>query len=302
MPRPAATQQQLGHKVLGGVGINAGVQSEIGLYILDRFLYYGAHEIKDRAGESLPVPGLDIDAYGNLIGLSLTLKPDRAPYFTVAFGVPLANVSVNSDLPLASVDRSGLGDLFVQPLKFGWRAKHLDAVASYTFYAPTGKFEPRGRSGVGRGYWTHQLSLGGAVYAAPDRRARASVLASYDINSWKRDIDIKRGNSFQLQGGVGVPLFRIAVVGVAGFALWQVTDDQGSDIPPSLRDLKTRVFGLGPELDIAILPMRLYGELRYEFEFGVRSRPQGDVLVAGLSYRAWGPQPRPMGNGGSGTN
>ncbi|MGH7469244.1 MAG: SphA family protein [Longimicrobiales bacterium] len=284
-----AAQQQLGHKLLGGVGVNAGVQSEPGLYILDRFLRYGAHEIKDRNGDPVPVPGLDIDAVGNLVGLSVTIKPERSPYFSMAAGVPIARVTVNSDLPQASIDRSGIGDAFVQPLKIGFKDRHFDVVALYTFYAPTGKFEPRG-SGVGRGYWTHQLSLGGALFPALDRRWRASVLASYDMNGWKRGIDIKRGNSAQIQGGAGLTVFQVVMVGVAGFALWQVTDDQGADIPVALRDLRTRVFGLGPELAVALPPLNLYAELRYEHEFGTRSRPEGNVLVAGLSYRAWRPR------------
>lgn len=31
-----------------------------------------------------------------------------------------------------------------------------DLVTSYAFYAPTGCFDPRGRAGVGRGFWSHQ--------------------------------------------------------------------------------------------------------------------------------------------------
>jgi hypothetical protein len=283
IPLEAATQQQLGHKVLGGVGINAGEQSEAGLYVLDRFIAYGASEVKDRDGNTLPIPGLDIKARGNMFGLALTVKPKHAPYFTVAAGVPAARISLNSDLPLTSIDRAGLGDAFVQPIKVGWRKKHFDAVASYSIYVPTGKFEPR-KASVGRGFWTHQLSLGGAVFPKEDRRWRASVLGSYDINGWKQAIDIKRGNTLQVQGGAGIAVAKIALIGVAGFGLWQVTDDKGDDIPLVLRGLRTRGYGIGPELDVAIVPKRLRAEVRYEWEIGARSRPEGNVLVAGLSY------------------
>ena len=289
IPLQAATQQQLGHKVLGGVGINAGVQSEAGLYLLDRFLSYDASEVKDRAGNVVPIAGLDLDARGNLFGFSLTLKPKHAPYLTVAAGLPVARISVNSDVPLTSIDRAGLGDAFVQPVKVGWRKKHFDAVASYSIYVPTGKFEPR-KIGVGRGFWTHQLSLGGALYPKADKRWRATALGSYDINGWKRGIDIKRGNTLQVQGGAGMAVAKIAMIGVAGFGLWQVTDDKGDDVPLALRGLRTRVYGLGPELDVAIVPKRLLAELRYEWEIGARSRPEGNVLVAGLSYNLWRPR------------
>jgi hypothetical protein len=225
-----------------------------------------------------------------MLGGSLTLKPGHAPYLTIAGGVPLASISISSDHPLTSIDRSGLGDAFVQPLRIGWRFSRYDISAGYTFYAPTGRFEPRGGGGIGRGFWTHQISAGGAVFNKT-RQWRASALASYDINGWKRGIDIKRGNTLQVQGGAGVTLSGV-LVGAAGFALWQVTDDLGADLPPALRGLRTRGYALGPELGVAIVPMRLHAELRLQREFAARTRPEGYVLVAGLTYRAWVPPPR----------
>lgn len=292
--RPVSAQQQLGQKVLGGIGINAGVQPEPGLYVLDRFLLYSASTIKDRNGESVPVRGLEIDAVANVLGVSYTVKPKGAPYFSFSAGVPVASVSLNSDLPVASVDRSGFGDAIVQPVKIGWRAKHYDAVGSYTAYVPTGEFEPR-RIGVGRGFWTHQFSLGGAVYPHKDRTRRASALVSYDLNGWKRDINIKRGNTMQVQGGAGIVFSKVVLVGVAGFALWQVSDDEGRDVPEALRGIRTRAFGLGPEIDVLVPQTPLQLEARYEFEFGARSRTEGNILVIGLAYRAWQPKAQTPG-------
>jgi hypothetical protein len=164
-------------------------------------------------------------------------------------------------------------------------------VTSYSVYAPTGRFEPQGGSGVGRGFWTHQLSLGAAVRGNPARRARVSALASYDLNGPKRKIDIQRGNTVQVQGGAGMRVHDLVDVGLAGFALWQVTDDRGADVPPALRGARGRVFGLGPEIGILIPALRMRLDLRSEWEFGARSRPQGRVLAAGLTAVAWRPAP-----------
>lgn len=286
---PAARAQDLGHKVLGGIGIDAGTQPEPGLYISDRLLRFDSHTLRDRRGKKVPLEGLDIDAVANVIGASLTLKPRGAPYLSFAFGIPMAEVSLNVDDPRINLDRSGFGDLFVQPLKVGWRRPNFDVVASYAFYAPTGRFEPRGGGGVGRGFWTNQLSIGGAIRGQPLRRARASALVSYDINGPKRKIDIQRGNTIQVQGGAGMRVIGPVDLGVAGFALWQVTDDRGSDIPPALRGARDRVFGLGPEIDILIPKLGMRLDLRSEWEFGARSRPQGRILVASLTALAWRP-------------
>ncbi len=227
-----------------------------------------------------------------MLGLGFTTQPRSAgtPYFSFAAGVPLARISLSIDDPRANIDRAGLGDLFVQPLKLGWRKKRYDAVATYAFYAPTGRFEPRSGGGVGRGYWTHQFAIGGAGYGESDRMRRASVLVSYDLNLKKRGIDIRRGNTLQIQGGAGVGVFRVVTVGIAGFAMWQVSDDVGADIPPALSGLSSRAFGIGPEIDVLIPALRVKVELRVEREFGARSRPEGRVSLGGVSHQLWRPR------------
>jgi len=286
-----ARAQDLGHKLLGGVGIDAGVQAEPGLYLSDRIIRYDANRLRDRDGELVPIRGLRVDVVANAFGASLTLKPMNAPYLSLAFGLPLADISVNASDPRIAVDRSGFADIFVQPLKLGWRFPRGDIVASYAFYAPTGRFEPRGREGVGRGFWSHQFSLGGAAFWSRERQIRASALLSYDINLRKRGIDIRRGNTLQVQGGAGAQFARMATIGIAGFALWQVTDDTGADIPPMLRGARDRVYGLGPEIDLLIPALRARLEMRAEWDFGVRSRPEGRILVAGLTVALWRPAP-----------
>lgn len=287
----AGAQQDIGHKVLGGVGIDAGAQSEPGLYIAARVVRYASTELRDRVGDVVPVQGFDLDALGGTIGLAYVIKPARGPYLSFAFSAPVAKLSLSVDDPRAAIDRSGFGDMFVQPVKVGWRWRRFDAVSSYALYVPTGKFEPRGGSGIGRGFWTQQLSLGAAAYLSEDRTRRVSALVSYDDNFRKRGVDITRGNTVQVQGGAGAAVAKVGVVGIAGYALWQVTDDQGSDLPPVLRGVRDRVFGVGPELQVALPKIRVRAELRMTFEFGVRARPEAEVLAGGLTYRAWSPPP-----------
>lgn len=288
---PAAAQQDLGHKILGGIGIDAGAQSEPGLYIAARVIWYGSTELTDRFGAAVPVQGFDVGAWGGTLGVAYVIKPASGPYLSFAFSAPVAKLSLSVDDPRAAIDRSGFGDMYVQPLKAGWRWRRFDAVSAYALYVPTGKFEPRGGSGIGRGFWTQQLSLGGEAYLSDDRTRRISVLASYDDNSRKRGIDITRGDTVQLQGGAAFAGTKGAVVGLAGYALWQVTDDKGSDLPPVVRGARDRVFGIGPEVQIALPKIGARAELRLLFEFGARARPEADVIAGGLTYRAWAPPP-----------
>ena len=286
----SVSAQQLGYKLLGNAGIDAGVQQQPGLAIIDQVLHYGANELRDRQGNVVPITGLDMSGTGSALGVSYTSESTRTPYLSFAAGLPVARVHVSSDDPAASLNGYGFADLFVQPLKVGWREPRFDVVTAYMVYVPTGRFEPRGVANTGRGYWTHQLAVGGALFADSTRAHRISALASYDVNMRKRGIDIRRGNTLQIQGGAGASVRKIFVVGLAGYALWQVTPDRGTDIPATLRGERSRTFGLGPELDLAIPRWRARIVTRVEREFGVESRPKGQVIAIGASYLAWTPR------------
>jgi len=284
VPRPSAAQE-LGNKLLGAIGIDAGAQPPPGLYVVDRLVIYRADRLLDRNGDRLPVESLGIDVVANAIGVSWTRAIANRTYFTAALGAPLAHIAVNADHPVIAVDASGFGDLVVQPVRLGWRLERFDVVAGYTAYVPTGSFEPR-RLSVGRGFWTDQLSLGGAFHADRARLRRASLLVSYDVNRRKRDIDIRRGNTVQVQGGVGTRVAGPVDAGLAGFALWQVTDNRGADLPGAVRDARTRAFGIGPEVGMILRTLRTRLTLRAERELGVRSRQEGWIVVFGAAFLA----------------
>jgi len=284
LPFRPTSAQQLGYKLLGSAGIDAGVQPPPGLAIVSQTLHYDASELRDRQGNVVPIDGLSMKATGSALGVSYTSKTKRAPYLTFAAGFPVARIHVSSDEPATSLNGYGFSDMFVQPVKLGWRQRRYDVVTAYVAYVPTGHFEPRSGVSPGRGYWTHQLSLGGALFADSTRTHRISALASYERNTRKRGIDIRRGDMFQIQGGAGASVKRLAVIGLAGFALWQVTPDKGADIPVKLRGERTRVFGLGPELDLAIPQWKTRVALRAEREFGVTSRPRGHVVALSVAY------------------
>ena len=47
-----------------------------------------------------------------------------------------------------------------------------------------------------------------------------------------------------------------------------------------------RVFGLGPEAAVLLKPIRSQLRVRYEWDMGVRSRPQGSIFAVGFNYQA----------------
>lgn len=275
-----------GYKTLGTVGLDAGSQPEAGLYLGNRFLYLTADRLVDRQGQTVPIQGLDLKAFANVMGISATLELDEGPYLTAAFAVPVARIQLNSTQPVTALDRQGLGDIFIEPLKLGWRLPRLDITSSYSIYAPTGQLN---RQGLSQPQWVQQISAGGTVFFDDERSLRLSALTSYNIYGKKLNLDVTRGDSVQIQGGLGGRFFKLLDVGLAGFAMWQVAADTGPALPPVARGQSEYAIGLGPEFGIAIPPIRSKLTARYVWDLAVRSRLDGQVLLVSLSFLGWQP-------------
>ena len=281
--RAEAQVQDLGHRFPAGAGLDAGTQPDEGVYAGDRLVAFSSSRIRDRNGNVIPIAGLDLDAYANVFGVAGT-KQLGEMYASIAFAVPLVKLSVSSEAPESSVDRLGLGDVFVQPIKLGTRLSRLDVVAAYSFYVPTAQGQ---RAGVGRPQWSEQVSAGGTVFFDDQRGWRISALASYLHSHKKRGIDITRGDTVLVQGGAGGRVLRVIDVGVAGYALWQVTDDRGADLPPVLAGSRERAFGLGPEVDVSVPALRSRVVARFTWDLDGRARPVGTMFVVGVSVLAF---------------
>jgi hypothetical protein len=285
----AEAQEQVGNKMLGTLGLRAGSVPKAGLSLVGQFFSYSADRVVDRNGRTLPID-LDLDARVGTFGAgaSFEVRPIRT-FIGASVGIPLVRVSTTTSRSEGSVDRIGLSDLYVQPVKLGWKLGRVEMVAAYAFYAPTGQFEPGGKDGVGRGNFTHEPSIGGTVYFDSEKKWNASALASLDVNDRKRHIDITRGATLQVQGGLGTTVGGFVEAGLVGYALWQVTDDRGSDLPAALRGARDQDYGLGPEVDVSLRAIRSRLTLRYERDLVVRSRPEGQIILLGLQVLAWAP-------------
>ena len=281
-----AVAQDLGHKLPGLLGLDAARIPEPGLYLVYRLASYEAEELRDRDGHLIPTAPFNLLGVANAFGASYTTKVSRSSVFlTMTVGWPIARIKADvEDRPEARIDRFGLGDPYVQPVRLGWRNGRSDVVTSYSIYLPIGRSALAGGKGVSSGQITHEFSGGGSLYFK-DRTTFLTALASYELNTRQRGIDVTRGDAIEIQGGMGTKFFgQLAEAGVAGFAFWQVRDDRGADLPPVLRGARDRVYGLGPEAAILLKAIRGQVRVRYEWDIGARARPQGRIFVAGLNF------------------
>ena len=288
----SAFAQDLGHRLPGLLGLDAARIPEPGLYLVDRLAIYEAEKLRDRNGNLVPTAPFNLLGRANAFGVSYTTKMSgNSMFLTMTAGGPIAQVKLNiENRPEIGVDRLGLGDLYIQPFRLGWRKRRFDLVTSYSIYLPTGRSPLAGGKGVSSGQITQEFSSGGSIYFK-DRKHFLTALASYQLYARQRAVDITRGDSIQMQGGIGTKLFReLAETGIASYALWQVRDDRGTQLPPVLTGARDRAYGLGPEGAVLIKAIRAQVRVRYEWDFGVRSRPQGHIFVAGINFLIHSPQ------------
>lgn len=282
--------QEFGHKLLGGLGLQAGVQPDTGLYVGDQVGVYDSNRLFDQHGAR--VPGrFQLLGLGNAVGAGVSYRlPRLATYVSAAVSIPVAWLSGTTGSPPVYTALAGLADVYVQPLRLGWRRPHFDLVTGYAFYVPVGSIEPdEGPTTVSRAQWTHEISFGGTVYF--DRRGswQLSALGAWDINGRKIGIEITRGETIQVQGGWGKTFGGIVSIGPVGYALYQVQNDHGSDVPPALLGARDRAFGLGGELDLTLERGRAQLFCRYAHDLAVQTRPEAQLFFVGIAIRAWKP-------------
>lgn len=286
----ARAQQDLGHKIPGTLGLDAGVQPDAGVYVSNRFLIFDAASLVDRHGDRIPVD-VDINVLTDSVGVGGVYElPRRSTFVGCGVGVPVARMAVGTARPEGTLDRLGIADIYVQPVKLGWRLPHVDLVTGYAFFVPTGRSAEGERGAVSSHSFSHDLSLGGAILFDEARTWRVTALGTYSLNQRRMDIDVTRGDTIQIQGGAGKTLFDLLDVGVVGYAIWQVRDDRGADVPRVLRGARDRAYGLGAEVGMIIPPIRSRVLLRYAHDLDDVARPVGQILLFGLTFSAWKPE------------
>jgi hypothetical protein len=170
----------------------------------------------------------------------------------------------------------GLCDIIIEPFVLAWHGDRYDAAFGISGFIPTGKYDPNKPSSVGKDQWTGMLTAGLTYYFDAKKGWSASVLPRFEMHSKKLDKDIKAGNDFHFEWGLGKTITRkwIWDIGAAGYCHWQITDDRGRDAMWD-RSVHDRVYAAGPEIAVFIPEHTLSISLRSLWEFGAKDRPEG---------------------------
>ena len=251
LPAPAAAQLN-GDTIKGDVGLKAGSQAPPGVYIAVPLWFYTADAVKNRDGNEILTGNLDAAVFGVALNVVTPRKILGANYgFLVA--LPWANNRVQGVEDFDSNPGTGLTDMVIQPINLGWHTQRADATVGYGLYVPTGRYENGAPNNTGLGQWAQEILVGTTVYLNQTRTLHAATAATFNVFSKKEDSETKVGNILNLEGGLGADFLGGGLTaGLAYYGTFKLTDDQFDSRLGALIRGKNRVWGLGPEVSLAL--------------------------------------------------
>jgi hypothetical protein len=285
--RTPAAAQELGHYIQGVAGLDSGSLPPPGAFFTYLPYLYFVDSLKGRNGNTITNANITFAIHNAVMTAVAPTKFLGADY-GFSFAVPVVNQRlVNDLLPTGEVSKAGISDIYFSPLMLGWRKPRADILFTYGFYAPTGDFVAENVSNTGLGFFENQFQLGSTFHLDQAKTINAALLTTWEINQKKSGEDIKPGEMFTLEYGVGKKFLKGGLnLGASGYYYRKLTADSGSDINPVQRGIYDQALGLGPEAQLTLPvkpPFFAQFVVRYQPQFEVRGRPHGQVLIIAFS-------------------
>jgi hypothetical protein len=291
-----------GNYPLGMTGLKNGTVPPPGIYLLNLDYFYRAMELKDKHGKEVTeVAGRrvngEVDIFANMTGVSYVTDKNvfgatySATLFT-NFGKVKGDVTL-ADLNV-SAQKFSYADMYVEPVNFSWHLPRFDLFVAYEFFAPTGAYDPKDLANVGRDRWEQLFSVGMTAYLDNPRKWAFSIVPRYEIPQHELQKDRTGGQDALLEWGLSRTLtfmgcdqklpWGILDVGPVGYASWKTTNDTGSAAVGG--KIKYSTYAAGAEAAITMVKWHAARfSLRYEREFAVRARTQGQVAVLSFAIK-----------------
>lgn len=276
--------QQLGHYLQGVTGLGSGSTPPPGIYLTYLPYFWRVTSVRGPGGDTVINSRLNV--WANVAAATFII-PDKLYDFDFGFSVQAPWASNRIQANVLPIDRrtAGYSDTFVTPFMLGWHKGRANYMASYTFVAPTGSFDPNSAVNPGLGFWSHLFQAGTTVMLGKSRMWNVTVVGTGEIDTKKKGVDLTVGPSLTLEYGFGRHFRKGLInVGVSGHYVQKLVADYGNDVSPAIRGLKDRAIGLGPEFQWIFPKAKMSFTARYQPQFEVRNRVRGDIFVINLTY------------------
>jgi len=236
-------------------------------------LYYNAGKFAGPHGESL-VSGFHLNMFADAPRVVHTWGTTFGP-FTVSSGAIVPLVHLGLDTPGGSGNRTGLGDIILEP----WLIDYANP--SRTFFAflatnvavPSGSYSANRVANTGRNVFALIPHISTTWFPTPAVEISTTTLV--EISSPNSETRYHSGAIASLEYVVGYSLDSKVQLGLQGYLLKQFTDDKINGTPVGADGFRGKAVAIGPQL--RYMWSHAAGIVfKYQREFDVRNRPQGN--------------------------
>jgi len=288
--------QLKGDHILGGSGLQSGTQTPANTFTLLVPLYfYDANKLRNGDGDVVANPNFNMffTALGaNWVSDFKILGANYGASILIPFASnKIEGNFVNSDSPFA------FSDMYIMPVQLGWHHKRADFIFTYQMYLPTGKYKLGASDNSGLGMFINEFSAGTTLFFNDKKTFHFSALASYEINGKKKDTDIKTGDVFSVEGGLGKTFYMmnaektapksILNAGLIYYLQYKVNKDKiplpigGFVIEPENKD---HTAALGAEVNYLHIGSMTSVGFRWLAEVDAVNRFQGNTFFVTLAH------------------
>ena len=276
--------QQSGHYIQGFTGLDNGTGAPPGVYVAYLPYIYDIDSLRGPQGTTLLKPDLTLVA-DNVVYQATTTKKILGADYGVAVSIPIVNTRLTANFLNTNVQNAGVSDIYFAPIVLGWAKGKATYLLNYGFYAPSGQFDPNTSINSGLGFWEHQIQAGMGYSFDKKKLWNASALSTWEINQSKSGLDLTPGPMVNVEYSAGHRFDQYKInLGAAGYFYHKLSPDSGSDSTLLGTTALDRSFGIGPEFKYTNPVKHFSFDFRYEHQFGVQAKTQGDVYVIGITW------------------
>lgn len=247
-------------------------KAELYNYMMD----YTADRFNDGQGNKL-MPQFDLKVKAEAVRVIYTWPMERNG-FTISTSVAINAADINLSADGAHGHSAQLADTQVAPVLVQWtNHKTLHITAGPYFWLPTGSYDKNRVVNAGLNYVTTDFEFGATWNPTQYLEIGIDTMTSFALGR-NSATDYRSGNTFSSDFILGVkPLKRVPQlqIGLQGDIFRQFTDDTVHGVSVGTDGFRGKQNALGPQIRWNFGPGKGI-VLKYQREFGVENRSQGD--------------------------
>ncbi|NIE62635.1 transporter [Burkholderia sp. Ax-1719] len=244
-------------------------------------LYYSSSKFAGSDGGSA-VPGFHLSVVAQTPRVVHTWAETLGP-FTLSSSTIVPLLYTRLSTPGGTGNRASPGDMILEPLMLGYanQSKTLFAFFSPSFAVPSGAYSVNRIANTGLNTYAFLPYASVTWFPHPDWEISTTTLL--EMNSPNHATHYHSGAVAMFDYLLGYSVSQRWQLGVQGTFLKQFTDDTQNGVRVGADGFRAQTVALGPQLRYMWGPASGV-VVKYQREFAVRNRPQGDKLWVQFSF------------------